>query len=38
MLKAILGQIREIKALFETYPPMMARDWLDISKTFREGM
>lgn len=37
-LKAILGQIREIRALFRTFPHMEVRNYLDASKTYKEGI
>lgn len=38
MLKAIVVQIREIEALFGTSQPIVVRDCLGISKTFKEGI
>lgn len=34
----ILGQIREIRALFRTPPHIVVRDYLDVSKTYKEGI
>lgn len=38
LLKAILGQFREIRALFRTSSCMVVRNCLDVSKTYKEGI